>query len=66
MAKRYHSSPIEETSGFCHLPTEVIVKEISNEGSFNGGVVADTYRLVEKQMAEERAALTKLCSPKKF
>jgi len=66
MAKRFHSSVISETSGHCHLPTEVMIKNISGGGSFNGGAIDDLYSLVQTQMAAERAALTKLASPKKF
>jgi hypothetical protein len=66
MAKRYHSSVISETSGHCHLPTDMMVKNVSGNGSFSGGAIDDTYSLVQTQMAAERAALNKLSAPKKF
>ena len=65
MAKRYHSEFLNETSGQCNLPENVIVKNISkNSGSEQD--VKDLYKFVESQFATDHSDLRKVTNPKKF
>jgi hypothetical protein len=66
MAKRYHSSMISETSGHCHLPTNVIEKDYPKDDGYSGKAIKDLYMCVEEQAAKDRSDLQRLTSPKKI
>lgn len=66
MAKRYHSSMISETSGFCHLPTEVINKEYPMSKGYSGKPIKDLYDCVESQMSVDERDLQRHTNPVKL
>ena len=70
MAKRYHSGAgsamLKETSGWCHLPENVEMKDFPKDGGFKHEGVNSLYGCVESQMANDRSELERITSPKKF
>jgi len=66
MAKRYHSSLINETGGQCNLPTNVIEKTISRPESFGREVPQDLYTFVESNTAKQGSELRRITNPKKI
>jgi hypothetical protein len=66
MAKRYHSAMLSETSGFCHLPDQVVNKQYPSDTGYNGKAVKDLYSCVEEQMGSDRSDLQRATNPKKI
>lgn len=67
MAKRYHSSLInEKESAQCNLPTEVIEKNIGKSESFGREVPQDLYTFVESNSSKQGSELRRITNPKKI
>jgi len=66
MAKRYHSSLINQSSGHCNLPQEVVNKEIPNHGSVKNEILQDLYTFAEANSKKQGNQLKNITKPSKI